>query len=96
MHLNYQFGGLETGAGAIATSVKQLLEKQNELQSAVRGLQLDWDSESARQSWDAKQRQWDAAELAAREALDAFGRAVHQSGVDMRATDHMLANKFGH
>jgi uncharacterized protein YukE len=95
MLLDYDPALLQAAAQDVIAGVKRILMANEHLQTAVRSLSIDWESPAARQSWAAKQTQWDQAEIATHQALQRFGTAVGVSGTTMSETDVRLAGGFG-
>lgn len=91
--LRVDHGGLDQAAADLSTSVKNIDDRLNRLESELAPLRSDWTGQ-AQQSYAAAKAKWDAAMQDMRTLLDETGRMVAQSNAEYRAADQRGAAAF--
>jgi early secretory antigenic target protein ESAT-6 len=91
--LRVNHAGLDAAAQDLATTVKQIDERLNRLESELAPLRSDWTG-SAQQSYQVAKTKWDTAMQDMKNLLADTSTTVHQSNADYRAADQRGAASF--
>ena len=91
--LRVNHAGLEAAAQDLATTVKQIDDRLNRLESELAPLRSDWTG-NAQQSYQVAKTKWDTAMQDMKNLLQDTSATVHQSNADYKAADQRGAASF--
>ena len=91
--LRVNHAGLEAAAQDLATTVKQIDERLNRLESELAPLRSDWTG-NAQQAYHVAKTKWDTAMKDMKDLLQDTSMTVHQSNADYKAADQRGAASF--
>ena len=91
--LRVNHAGLEAAAQDLATTVKQIDDRLNRLESELAPLRSDWTG-NAQQAYQAAKTKWDTAMQEMRDLLQQTSTTVQQSNADYQAADQRGAASF--
>ncbi|MEZ5096359.1 MAG: WXG100 family type VII secretion target [Nocardioides sp.] len=91
--LRVDHAGLDQAAADLYTSVKNIDDRLNRLESELAPLRSDWTGQ-AQNAYVAAKTKWDAAMQDMRNLLDETSRMVAQSNAEYRAADQRGAAAF--
>lgn len=85
--------GLDQAAADLHTTVKQIDDRMNRLESELSSLRSDWDGQ-AQAAYHAAKTKWDNAILEMRNLLEETSTTVSRSNADYAAADRRGAAAF--
>jgi len=91
--LRVNHAGLDQAATDLGTTVKNIDDRLNRLESELAPLRSDWTG-NAQQSYQVAKTKWDRAMQEMRDLLQETSTTVHQSNADYRAADQRGAASF--
>jgi early secretory antigenic target protein ESAT-6 len=91
--LRVNHAGLDTAAQDLATTVKEIDDRLNRLESELAPLRSDWTG-NAQTAYVAAKAKWDAAIQEMKEMLAQTSQSVTQSNAEYRAADMRGAAAF--
>lgn len=93
MTIEYNFGGIEGGAGELMGAVQRTLGLLEEGQGSLARLQGAWIGGGS-MSYQAVQQRWDNNSMELNQALQSLGQAVSNSGQNMGTTENGVIGTF--
>jgi WXG100 family type VII secretion target len=91
--LRVNHAGLEAAAQDLTTTVKQIDERLNRLESELAPLRSDWQG-NAQQAYHVAKTKWDTAMKDMKDLLQDTSMTVHQSNADYKSADQRGAASF--
>lgn len=91
--IEYNFGGIEGGAGELQAAVQRTLGLLEEGQGSLARLQSAWIGEGS-MSYQAVQQRWDNNSMEINQALQSLGHAVSNAGQNMGTAENGVIGTF--
>ena len=91
--LRVNHAGLDQAAEDLYTTVKEIDDRMNRLDSELAPLRSDWTG-NAQEAYHTAKAKWDWAIKEMRDLLDDTGRTVYQSNAEYKAADARGAAAF--
>ena len=91
--LRVNHAGLEAAAQDLSTTVKQIDERLNRLESELAPLRSDWTG-NAQTAYQVAKTKWDTAMQDMKDLLQQTSTTVHQSNADYKSADQRGAASF--
>jgi len=89
----WDFGAIETAAGALKASMVETEQALGDANGALASLQATWGGEAS-ESYQVAQRKWDVASADLNRALAELSMAVSEAGTTMGGTEAGNMGRF--